>query len=459
MARFGQLAPGGGVAAESAPVGRPHALKSHEHVCLLGAALDGGDLGVTAQTLALIHLIRTYNPGARISLLIEHPSPEPQVARVGGQTVSVEVVNGRLEMKRPVWDHLLFLPLLALFHRVCRRFGWLQEKPSRSRWIETLKQASWLGELQGGEGFSDERGLRDFFSGCLPTLAAISFGRPPYLLPQSYGPHGTTVGLMLARFVARRCRGLFARDLASVQVGITLAGRFPAPPVEFCPDLAFALPAGDLTSDAIEPALPAGAPVFGLNVNGRMYNDGFAKTPSLNLKLDYTGLMPELARALLESDPQARLLLIPHMVAPPGHPENDREACEHVAAALPEALRTRVHLLRELADPCAVKSAIGRCDFFVGSRLHACIAALSQEIPCVAIGDSWRVEGVFASAGMQASVIDARYDEAAAALRFVLQQARERAQQRERLAEALAPVRERLLDVFSRLFAPSRRPF
>ena len=458
MPRFGQLAGDSRVAPAETPAARPLGLHAHEHVCLLGAALDGGDLGVKAQTVALIGLVRKYSPGARITLLIEHPSPEPQVARVGAEEVKVDVVNGRVEWKRPVWDHLLFIPLLALYHRVRRLFKLRAANPSRSRWIETLQQATWLGELQGGDGFTDERGLRDFVAGCLPTLAALAAGRPPYLLPQAYGPHGTAAGLFLARFIARRCRGLYARDLASVQVGITLAGRFPAPPVEFCPDLAFALPVGTPPGDVVEPPLPAGVPVIGLNVNGRLYNDGFAKTPSVNHKLDYTGFTPELARALLEGEPAAHLLLVPHTVAPAGHLENDREACEHVLAALPDALKPRVHLMRALGDPCEVKAVIGRCNFFVGARLHACIATLSQGIPCVAIADSWRFEGVFASAGMQGSVVDARYDEAATALRFVLQQARERAVQRERLADSLKAIRERHHEVFSRLFAPSRRP-
>lgn len=425
----------------------------------MGAVLDGGNLGVTAESLALIRLVRTYCPDARIALLIEHSTGGPQTARVGDMEIEVDIVHGRVDAKRPVWNNLWFVPLLALYHRLRDRIGHNRAKPSRSRWIETLKESTWTGELQAGDCFTDEYSLRDFIAGCLPTLAAIAAGRPPVLLPQSFGPPRTTPGLWLSRFIARRSRGLFARDLASVQVGITLAGRFPAPAVEFCPDLTFTLPSAPLPPDAITPALPAGGTVIGLNIHGGLYNDGFARTPRAKLRLDYTGFIPELARALLEAEPAARLLLVPHMKVPAGHHENDREACEHVAAALPESLRARVHLLSDLADPCQVRAAIGRCDFFVGSRLHACIAALAQRIPTVAIADNWRVEGVFATAGMQGCVVDARYDEAAAALRFVLQQARERTKTREKFDEPLAAIHARIDEVFSRLLAPTRRPF
>ena len=59
-------------------------------------------------------------------------------------------------------------------------------------------------------------------------------------------------------------------------------------------------------------------------------------------------------------------------------------------------------------DPHELKAIIGLCDFFVGSRMHACIAALSQGIPCVGIAYSRKFEGVFSSVGVGDWVIDGR---------------------------------------------------
>ena len=49
---------------------------------------------------------------------------------------------------------------------------------------------------------------------------------------------------------------------------------------------------------------------------------------------------------------------------------------------------------------------IGVCDFFVGSRLHSCIAALSQGIPTIGIAYSKKFKGVFESVGAGDWVID-----------------------------------------------------
>lgn len=440
---------------------RPLAPQTHTSICLMGVALDSGDLGVVALSVATIALVRECCPDARIRLLIEHPSAESQIARVGDEDVSVDVVNARLNFRKPLRENLLLIPLIALCRRLCGKMNRESEKPSRSRWIEELRQATWVGELQGGNGFTDEGGFWNFFAGCLPTLSAIAAGRPPYMLPQSYAPSQRAPGRALARFVASRTRGILARDLPSVQVAIAMAGRFPAPPVEFCPDVTFALPTGTVPSDALDSALSGknGGPLIGLNVNGGLYNDGFAKKPLFQGSLDYTGFVLEAARALLEGDPTARLLLIPHTAVPAGHIENDFEACEHLIAALPEALRKRAHTLRGVTDPCQIKSAIGRCDFFIASRLHAAIAALSQGVPCVGIADTWQFEGIFTTVEMRECLIDARYDEGASALRLILQKLRERNALREKLRPLAEETQKRVRGTFAALLAPSRRPF
>ncbi len=59
-------------------------------------------------------------------------------------------------------------------------------------------------------------------------------------------------------------------------------------------------------------------------------------------------------------------------------------------------------------SPAQLKGIIGQCDFFAGSRLHACIAALSQGIPTVGIAYSDKFAGVFAAVGATDAVVDAR---------------------------------------------------
>ena len=67
----------------------------------------------------------------------------------------------------------------------------------------------------------------------------------------------------------------------------------------------------------------------------------------------------------------------------------------------------RMFLTRGRYEHNDIKHIIGLCDFFVGSRMHACIAALSQSIPTVGIAYSKKFHGVFESIGVESSVADA----------------------------------------------------
>ena len=55
-----------------------------------------------------------------------------------------------------------------------------------------------------------------------------------------------------------------------------------------------------------------------------------------------------------------------------------------------------------------MKHVIAQCDFFTGSRMHACIAALSQGVPAVAISYSDKFVGVLETIGMTEAVADPR---------------------------------------------------
>ena len=61
-----------------------------------------------------------------------------------------------------------------------------------------------------------------------------------------------------------------------------------------------------------------------------------------------------------------------------------------------------------LYDQNEIKYIIGLCDFFLGARMHATIAALSQCIPAVGMAYSKKFAGVFETVGVEGCVVDMR---------------------------------------------------
>ena len=100
------------------------------------------------------------------------------------------------------------------------------------------------------------------------------------------------------------------------------------------------------------------------------------------------------------------ILLVPHTFG--SIAENDQDACRKVWQSTSRQYEGRVHMLLREYDQNEIKAVIGRCDFFIGSRMHSCIAALSQAIPTIGLAYSRKFLGVFDSVGMRDMVLDAR---------------------------------------------------
>ena len=113
-------------------------------------------------------------------------------------------------------------------------------------------------------------------------------------------------------------------------------------------------------------------------------------------------------------------LFVSHTFGKSGNVNSDPDACRDVIKTLPAHFRDRVHLVASEYDQSEIKGIISMCDFFVGSRMHACIAALSQAIPMVGVAYSRKFEGVFGSIRVRETVVDARKVDLDKAIRNIL---------------------------------------
>jgi polysaccharide pyruvyl transferase WcaK-like protein len=186
-----------------------------------------------------------------------------------------------------------------------------------------------------------------------------------------------------------------------------------------------------------------------------MYHGGYTRRNMFGLKLDYAAFLPQLVAALLREHP-GDLWLVPHTFAPDGDVESDPEASRSVRDALPPELRARVRIVAREYDPHEIKGIIGQCDFFIGSRMHACIAALSQGVPCVGVAYSMKFSGVFATVGMESWVVDGRETTNRQAVDRVLELYRQRAEMRAALGRSAEEARTQLQRVFHDLTARAR---
>ena len=379
------------------------------NVCILGASLNTGNMGVSALAASLVKLIREVQPDAEISFFLGSRTTEPQKLILAGLPVEIGVINYRMSPKAKLREHLAWLFLMAVLYRVVPVASWKESILRSNRRLDALKRADFVGNISGGDSFSDIYGFGRFLTGAIVSLIVILVGNKLNLLPQTYGPYRLRSSKYIAHVIMEKARVILARDRGSLEyVRQILGQRIQSKTVQYCPDVAFALEATSPDLQAIHPPLRSEAQrnLVGLNVNGLMYNGGYTRNNMFGLALDYRRFVHEVARKLLEQADRS-LLLIPHTFAPDGNVESDTQACREVFESLGD-FNGRIHILQGEHDQNAVKGIIGLCSFFIGSRMHACIAALSQGIPTVGVAYSGKFRGVFESAGVDHMVIDGR---------------------------------------------------
>jgi polysaccharide pyruvyl transferase WcaK-like protein len=151
-----------------------------------------------------------------------------------------------------------------------------------------------------------------------------------------------------------------------------------------------------------------GFPVAGLNVSGLLCHDADAAQKQFGLAARHTDQTEAAARAVLDSDPEMRLLLVPHVQRPDGDPESDGTAALALRARLARDYGDRVQVLPQTLSAMELKGVISRLDWFAGARMHATIAGFSSGVPTLGLGYSDKAAGVFAECGIGAHVADLR---------------------------------------------------
>lgn len=426
-------------------------------VGIMGTPLTSGNRGVLALGSALARLCLDAAPGAAAVYFGSHHDAQPVLMRPHGRDYPLRVVHWRMSPKGGLRHHLFVIVTGSFLYRFLPLAGLRRRLAQKIPWIGEVARARLVGDVRGGDSFSDIYGLKRFLIATLPVLSVLWVKRSLVLFPQTYGPYQSGVARWIARRIVRRATTVIARDQDSQRVAQELAR--PGQEVLLSPDVAFALHADAMNSALFNSSLkpqPIPDDCIGLNVNGLMFNGGYTGKNMFGLKLDYRSFLTQLATELLTVHP-GPLLLVPHTYAPAGDVESDNEACRLLREQLPAELQARVYVVTGDYDAHQLKGIIARCGFFVGSRMHSCIAALSQGVPCVGVAYSMKFRGVFESVGLADWVVDGRTVITADAVKATVALYAQRQARAPELAHNAQNARTRLQQVFAAMFAPVGR--
>ncbi len=389
-------------------------IKKKKKICLLGASFETGNLGVSALTESSIKVILNRWPDAEITLLGSGYVPREHCISLSGKEICVKTLPIRFCKNIFLRYHFLWFAFYGLLVRVLPTLRLKNAVADRNPNFKVLYETDLVADITGGDSFSNIYGFRRFFLGFLHKWLVIFLRKKFVLLPQTYGPFKGNITRAMARYILRRASEIYSRDRESVEyVKDLLDSNKEDGKIQFAPDVAFVLDSRKPDDFDASPLsqISKDVTVVGLNVSGLLFNGGYTGDNMFGLKTDYRTLVRDVIKMLLKEE-EVVVLLIPHVFPPAGcEVESDPKACLKIYEQLKQIYPGRIFLVEGEYDQCEIKYVIGLCDFFIGSRMHSCIAALSQGIPVVGLAYSKKFRGVFETVDADDFVVDMRRSE------------------------------------------------
>jgi colanic acid/amylovoran biosynthesis protein len=255
-----------------------------------------------------------------------------------------------------------------------------------------LSQYDLIIDVGEGDSFASIYGPKRFGKMVASKIAASRSGVRFVLAPQTLGPWEGRIWKCLARRAIAGAWAIWARDSGS----FTRATWLNATRLELASDLAFAVQDSYDTRRGSEGVV--------LNVNGLLWNPN-SHVDHLVYRSIITDLMDMFGRV------GESVTLLAHVVAE-GQVDDDVYIAQWLGAAYPNS---RVVIPEDLD---AIRQVIAGCRLMIGSRMHACLNALSLGVPTIPLAYSDKFGPLFGDLGYRHTV-DLRHATRASAQRVV----------------------------------------
>jgi len=420
-----------------------------KRIAILGATLDSSNMGVGALAAGAVRCFVHAYPTAEIHFLDYAKDRSVQSLTLDGGEVKIPVINMRFSKRLFLPNNIAWMLFIALLLKIVPSKAFRNWMISQNRYLSEIDSMDLFASIAGGDSFSDIYGIERFLYVSLPQILVLLLGKKMVLLPQTFGPFHGKFARILTRYILKRADHVYSRDHQGLQdIAELLGPAFAASKFEFCYDVGFAL----------QPAAPAGidlegissmddhaGPLVGLNVSGLLFMGGYTRNNMFGLRADYREFTRNLIHLLAEKK-GATILLIPHVFGQ--DTESDTSACRQIHEELKNEYPGRLGLLRGQYNQHEIKYVIGKCDFLIGARMHACIAAVSQGVPAVCVAYSDKFTGVMGAMGIDSIVADARKLDQQELLTFIENSLEDRAAIRERLRQRLPELQSHVLNLF-----------
>jgi polysaccharide pyruvyl transferase WcaK-like protein len=380
-------------------------------ICILGATFETNNRGVSVLTDGVIKTILHSYPDASVYLLDYGREKKVYKYDHEGTVSEITLLNMRFSKNLLTKNNIVQILLKALLIHFPFHIRYFRRKIKEDPILGVIEEADLCVAISGGDSFSDIYGMMRLIYEVIPMVIVLIMKKRLVQLPQTLGPFSSPAAKLIGKWVITHSALVFARDQKSIEEAtVLLGGAQKARHIHFGYDVGFVVDAKKpecIDIKGLPDPLPFGSTLVGFNVSGLMYMGGYSGRNMFGLKTPYNELVDSVIEAFMQR-PEIVVILVPHVFGYPEHVESDATICKKIYDQLSVKYTNRLALAWGEYSQNEIKYIIGMCEFFVGSRMHACIGALSQAIPAVGIAYSKKFTGLLKSIGCEELVVDPR---------------------------------------------------
>lgn len=351
-------------------------MKSSEKHIVITSISDTRNNGCWKMIIAAIDSIRSISPVPVKFTLI---SNNPQIEKDRINRADINVISGpwtKVSIRRLciIWQILCFIliPIQAALDRVlpCKKMIFPE-------FWQSIGTADLILDL-GGDSYSTAYSNYSLMTLSIPIVTARILNKPYMFCAQSIGPlgkgfiHKLLIGLLRDASAITTRERITDRVLANLEISDNVT------PLQ---DLAFLVkPSSPEEIDKICLAenIDTTMNLVGISISGLISKYAFKELPLDKRREEYLQAMALFSDDIIERH-RKNILFIPHVTIPGG--SNDRDISIQVKKRMRHSEQAIV--LQGDYTGAELKGLIGLCEFFIGSRMHATIGALTQGVPTI----------------------------------------------------------------------------
>lgn len=334
-------------------------------VVLLGTQIDSKNRGVNALAIGhIVLLMQNYDFDTVYSVIL---------SKTKSEMTYKAVINGKeitFIKKKIVWTEfleiLIFLPIIKIFKILdfndCSKF---------------FKDADIICASNGGDSFSDIYGLKRLFLEFLSIITPELLGKKVVFTPQTIGPFYSVQSKIMAFLCLKFASKVFVRD----NKGDKFLSAIGVHPKRTRDISSYMIP--EKVDFIVKPN------TVGININGLMWENNYKGLE--NCFNNYKMIIYKITEEVINRG--YHVLFIPHTYSV------NEQIAENDYTAIKEVMKkfdtNSVTCLENEYTAPRLKYIISQTEFFIGSRMHSNLAALTTSTPTVALAYSYKFDGTF----------------------------------------------------------------